>query len=86
MDSKELDIQVTADAVSISGERRSETKTEEKGVMRTEFRYGQFRRIVPLPARIQHEKAAAEYKEGILSLTLPKAEEEKTKVVKVSLN
>lgn len=85
IEAKDLDVQVTAEAVSISGDRQSETKTEEKGMTRTEFRYGQFRRIIPLPTRIENTKVQAEYKNGILNLTLPKAEEEKNKVFKVNL-
>jgi HSP20 family protein len=85
MDAKDLDVQVSADSVSITGERKSETKTEEKGMTRTEFRYGKFQRTIPLPARVQNNKVQAEYKDGILKLTLPKSEEEKNKVVKVNL-
>lgn len=85
MEAKDLDIEVTADAVSIKGERKSETKTEEKGFTRSEFHYGSFHRVIPLPARVQNTEVQAEYKDGILNLTLPKAEEEKRKVVKVSL-
>ena len=86
MDAKDIDIQVSAEAISISGERKEETKTEEKGVTRSEFRYGSFRRVIPLSTRIQNTNVKAEYKDGILRLTLPKAEEEKTKVVKVNLS
>ncbi len=85
MEAKDLDIQVTAEAISISGERKSQTKTEDNGVTRSEFCYGKFRRVIPLPARIQNTNVAADYKDGILNLTLPKAEEEKNKVVKVDL-
>ncbi|BCX12920.1 MAG: molecular chaperone [Thermosynechococcus sp.] len=85
MDPKDIDVQVTAEAVSISGERKSETKTETEGMKRTEFRYGKFQRVIPLPVRIQNTDVKAEYKDGILHLTLPKAEEEKNRVVKVSL-
>ena len=85
MEAKDLDIQVMADSVSISGERKEETKSEEKGVTRSEFRYGKFSRVIPLPARIQNTNVTAEYKDGILNLTLPLAQEEKNKVVKVSL-
>jgi HSP20 family protein len=85
LDAKDIDVQVSAEAVSISGERKEETKTEEKGVTRTEFRYGRFQRVIPLPARIENTNVQADYKDGILKLTLPKAEEEKNKVVKVSL-
>jgi len=85
LEAKDIDIEVTADSISISGERKSETKTEEEGVTRTEFRYGQFRRTIPLPVRIENTNVKAEYKDGILNLTLPKAEEEKHKVIKVNL-
>lgn len=85
LDAKDLDVQVTADSVSVSGERKTETKTEEKGVFRSEFRYGKFQRVIPLPVRINNQNVQAEYKDGILSLMLPKVEEEKNKVVKVNL-
>ena len=85
MEAKDLDIQVMADRVAISGERKSETKSEEDGRTRSEFRYGKFSRVIPLPARIQNTNVTADYKDGILNLTLPKSEEEKNKVVKVSL-
>jgi HSP20 family protein len=86
LEAKDLDIEVTEQSVSISGERKSETKTEEQGMVRSEFRYGKFQRIIPLPARIKNDVVNAEYKDGILTLTLPKAEEEKHKTVKVSVN
>lgn len=85
IEAKDLDISVTQNAVSISDERKEETKTEENGVTKSEFHYGKFQRVIPLPARIQHTQVQAEYKDGILNLTLPKAEEEKNKVVKVNL-
>ncbi len=85
IEAKDLDVQVTENAVSISGERKEETKTEENGVTKSEFHYGKFQRVIPLPARIQNTQVQAEYKDGILSLTLPKSEEEKNKVVKVNL-
>ncbi len=85
MEASDLDVQVTAEAVAISGERKEETKSEGKGLTRTEFRYGKFQRVIPLSTRIQNDKVEAEYKNGILSLTLPKAEAEKNKVVKVKI-
>lgn len=85
IEAKDLDVQVTEKAVAISGERKSETKTEDKGRTVTEFHYGKFQRVIPLPARIQNDKVQAEYKDGILNLTLPKTEQEKNKVVKVNL-
>lgn len=85
LEPKDIDVEVTTDAVSISGERRSETKTEEKGIARSEFRYGRFQRVIPLPSEVENDKVAAEYKDGILRLTLPKAVSERRKTVKVNL-
>jgi HSP20 family protein len=85
IEAKELDVQVTEKSVYISGERKSETKTEDKGGTKSEFQYGKFQRLIPLPTRIQNTNVTADYKDGILHLTLPKAEEEKKKVVKLNL-
>ncbi len=82
MEAGDLDIQVMADRVAISGERKSEIKEK----TRSEFRYGKFSRVIPLPARIQNTNVTADYFDGILNLTLPKSEEEKNKVVKVNLS
>jgi HSP20 family protein len=85
LEAKDVNVEATPESVSISGERRYETKTEENGVTRSEFRYGRFQRVIPLPSLIQNDKVQAEYKNGILSLTLPKAESEKHRAVKVNL-
>jgi HSP20 family protein len=85
IEAKDLDLQVTENAVYLSGERKSEAKSEDKGLIKTEFHYGKFQRIIPLSARIQNTNVTADYKDGILNLTLPKAEQEKNKVVKVNL-
>jgi HSP20 family protein len=81
MEAKDLDVQVMVDRVAIAGERKSEINDK----TRTEFRYGKFSRVIPLPVRIQNTNVTADYKDGILNLTLPKAEEEKNKVVKINL-
>jgi HSP20 family protein len=85
LEAKDINVEVTADSVSISGDRKSETKTEEGGVTRTEFCYGRFYRVIPLPVRIDNTNVTAQYQNGILNLTLPKAEDEKNKVVKVNI-
>jgi len=82
----DLDIQVSKDVVSISGERKQELNSSENGVTKSEFRYGKFKRVIPLPGEIQNDKVVASYNNGILSLTLPKTEAVKNKVVKVKVN
>jgi HSP20 family protein len=85
MEAKDLDVQVTENSVYISGERESETKTQNNGTTKSEFYYGKFQRVIPLSARVQNTNVTADYKDGILNLTLPKTEQEKNKVVKVNL-
>ena len=85
MSAKDLDIQVMVDRVAIAGERKAETETNENGKTRSEFRYGKFQRVIPLPVRIENTNVTADYQDGILHLNLPKSNEEKNKVVKVSI-
>jgi HSP20 family protein len=85
IEAKDLDIQVAREAIAITGEHRMTAKTEERQFIRTEFRYGNFQRIVQLPVAVQNDQVNAEFKDGILTLTLPKQEAERNKVVKVNL-
>ncbi|MEX0271103.1 Hsp20/alpha crystallin family protein [Leptolyngbyaceae cyanobacterium UHCC 1019] len=85
IEAKDLDVQVSRDTVSISGEYKSETKTEDHQVIRSEFRYGSFKRVISLPNAVQNDQVQAEFKDGILTLTLPKLEADRPKVVKVNL-
>jgi HSP20 family protein len=85
IEAKDLDIQVTAEAVAISGERQAAAHSESEGVMRSEFRYGKFQRVIPLSTRVQNDKVEANYTNGILTLRLPKVDAEKHRVVKVNL-
>lgn len=85
IDAKDLDVQVSPDHVMLRGEHQEETKTEEKGYYRSEFHYGQFARTVALPTTVQHEHVQSSFKDGVLTLTLPKAEDAQRKVTKVDL-
>ncbi|NET70766.1 MAG: Hsp20/alpha crystallin family protein, partial [Sphaerospermopsis sp. SIO1G2] len=85
MEAKDLDIQVTEDSVSISGERKLQHNADDKTKTKSEFYYGQFQRVIPLPVAIENTKVTADYKDGILHLNLPKLVEEKNKVVKVNI-
>ncbi|UNU21930.1 Hsp20/alpha crystallin family protein [Microcoleus vaginatus PCC 9802] len=85
IDPKDIDVQVTREAISISGERRYENTDEKPRYVRSEFRYGKFHRVLPLPAHIENDSVQAEYKDGILTLTLPKVTKARNKVVKINL-
>ncbi|ARV59078.1 hypothetical protein BZZ01_10910 [Nostocales cyanobacterium HT-58-2] len=79
----DLDVKVTPEAVLITGERKSEIREEDRGRIRSEFRYGRFQRMIPLPSRVQNDKVEAEFNNGILLLRLPKSEEEQKRIVSV---
>ena len=81
----ELDIQVSENAVFLSGEHRECLQTDKQGIFRSEFRYGQFKRVVPLPIPIQRERVSAEMSGGLLTLTMPKATPVVPNLVKVAL-
>lgn len=81
---EEIDVEVSGNQVTISGEYRHEEKrTEGRNVHRSEFRYGRFLRRIPLPSEVKSENAKAEFHHGILELTLPKAEESKRRKLKI---
>ncbi len=86
MEAKDLDVEVSTDVVAIAGEYKQEKEEQDQGFLRTEFRYGQFQRIVPLPVPVKNDQVKAEFKNGILTLTLPKVEAAKRNVVKVDLS
>ncbi len=81
----EIDIQASREVVAISGSRPVFEVGEGETIRRNEFRYGSFRRVVSLPEAIDHTAVSANYEAGILVLHLPKAEEARNKVVKVSV-
>jgi HSP20 family protein len=85
MNVDDLDVQVTKDAVMITGERKSESKSENNGMKRSEFRYGSFSRTIPLPAPIDNNQVKGDYQNGILTLELPKLQKLENKVTKVKL-
>ena len=82
---KDLDIQVTKDSLTVAGERHLEQKEEatEQGYYWSEITYGKFRRVFALPVAVENERVKAEYTNGMLTLTLPKAIE--VKAFKVSV-
>ena len=85
IDAKDLDIQVTKDSLAIAGERRIESKEEsDKGYYWSEISYGKFRRVFALPVAVEQEQVKADYTNGILTLTLPKANEVKAFKVNVT--
>ncbi|MDJ0572422.1 MAG: Hsp20/alpha crystallin family protein [Pleurocapsa sp. MO_192.B19] len=84
LDGNDIDIQVTRGSVTISGERHR-SEAESWRYLHSEFNYGKFQRQISLPVPVVNSEATANYEAGILTLILPKAEEAKQRVVKISL-
>ena len=83
MKKEEIDLSLHEGSLSISGERKSEEEFKESEVYRSERFFGRFQRTVALPHPVVAEKVKADYKDGILTVTLPKAEEAKPKRIDV---
>ena len=84
MNKDEIDISLHNGALSISGERKDEEKHEDAETYRSERFFGRFQRSVTLPALVEGDKVNASYKDGILTVTLPKAEEAKPKQITIN--
>jgi len=85
MEAKDIDISLSGDVLSIRGQKREERKEEGESYHITERRYGSFSRSLELPAGVESENIAAEYKNGVLRLTLPKTPEAKEKEIKITV-
>jgi len=79
----DIDISVHGNTLTISGEKKQENEQKEKGYYHLECSYGSFRRDLTLTNDVDTAKIDAAYKDGVLTVTLPKAEEAKTIKVKV---
>jgi HSP20 family protein len=82
----DITVQVTGDAVQISGERKEEKEEKGKAYHRLERRSGTFSQMLRLPSVVNEEKVQAEFHEGVLTVTLPKTEATRTRMVKVKSN
>jgi HSP20 family protein len=85
MKKEDIDISLTKDTITISGEKKKEEKVEKKDYYRFERSYGSFKRSFSLPAEVQTEKASAKFKDGVLEIRVPKTEEAKKKEKKVMI-
>ena len=80
---EEVDISITGDTLNIKAEHKEEQEVKEEDYFYRERRYGSFMRSVPVPVQVKSDKAEAVFENGVLTLTLPKAEEVKPKQIKV---
>jgi HSP20 family protein len=80
---EEVDITIDDNVLTISGEHKEEQETKEDEYIRRERYYGAFSRSVAMPIKVKGDKAEATFEEGVLTLTLPKADEVKPRQIKV---
>jgi HSP20 family protein len=81
---EDIDIQVTKDMITIKGTRRAEEQISPDGFFHRELYWGSFSRAIILPVDVDSEGAKASYKNGILTVRLPKLDKIKTKKLKIS--
>jgi HSP20 family protein len=83
---KEIDVRVENNTLSIRGERKFSDEIHEDNYLRVERAYGTFTRSFSLPNTVNTEAIKAEYKNGVLTVRMPKREETKPKQIKISVS
>lgn len=83
---KDLDIRVENHALNIRGERKFEETVNEDNFLRVERAYGSFTRSFALPTTVNTDAIKAEYRNGVLTVRMPKREESKPKQIRVNVN
>jgi len=83
MKKEEINVSLQNNVLTLQGDRRYEDKKEDENRYYEERTYGSFRRSVTLPTKVDESKVKAEYKDGVLHLTLPKSEEAKSREIEI---
>jgi HSP20 family protein len=85
MDEKDIEISLNNDTLSIKGEKKEEKEEKGRDYYRMERSYGSFHRTIPLPREVDSDKVDAQFKKGVLTITLPKTKKavEDTKKIAV---
>jgi HSP20 family protein len=85
MDRQDVQIQIEDDCLVLQGEKRLESKSEEKGSYRLERAFGSFMRVIPLPDGVDVDRADAKFDKGVLTVRLPKLAAEKSSVRRIEI-
>ncbi len=83
MSQKDVSVEIQDNILTIKGERKEEEEMKQKNAHIIERRYGKFIRRVSLPENVEADKTKAKIKDGVLTITIPKKEEEKKKVLNI---
>lgn len=86
VDRKDVEVTLHEGVLTISGERRQESEVKEDEYFRTERYYGRFQRQISLPQPVNADAVKAGYKDGVLTVTLPKSAEAKPKQINIVTN
>ena len=82
----DVEVRVEDNTLYLKGERKFEKEVKEQNYHRVERSYGTFTRTFSLPNSVDSDKVGAEYKDGVLTLTMPKKEEAKPKTIKINVS
>jgi HSP20 family protein len=83
MEAKDIEITLTDDLLTISGEKKRDKEDRKENYHRLERQYGSFSRSICLPAAVKGDAIDASYKDGVLTVTLPKTEEQKPRRIEI---
>jgi HSP20 family protein len=85
LNEKEIHLSITGDMLTLKGERQWNKDVKQDNYYRGERWFGKFERALPLPVPVQADRVKATYRDGVLTVTLPKVEEIKPKEIKIDL-
>ncbi len=83
LDPQDIELSVENNNLILRGEKKREKKDEQENYVHMECSYGAFNRVIPLRAEVDREKVSAGYKNGVLSVSLPKARESRSKKIPI---
>ena len=85
IDEKDIDVSVSEDVITVRGEKKDEREEEKKGYYLSERSYGSFHRTIPIPPGVDADKAEARFRKGVLTITLPKTDDAKSKTRRIEV-
>jgi HSP20 family protein len=85
VEKEQVSVSVADDVLTVRGEVRKEKEEKKKNFYRQEIRYGSIERVLKLPAEVDGDRAAAELKNGVLKVTIPKSKQPRAHQVKVAV-
>jgi HSP20 family protein len=84
IEADDIDVEILNETISISGKFGDQVEDEKGKILVNELPFGRFSRVLTLPTKLEPSKAVANLKNGVFTLTVPKAEEDRPKVIKIS--